>query len=66
MSSWMEVALFSSVNKFEPLGCAGQNKMSWVLIWGQIDGLVQERYNSIAYALELRLSCTYPLKLSKG
>ena len=28
----------------------------------QIDGLVQERRNSIANALELRLSCTNPLK----
>ena len=28
----------------------------------QIDGLVQERRNSIASALELRLSCTNPLK----
>ena len=29
-------------------------------VWGQgqIDGLVQERCNSIANALELRLSCT--------
>ena len=26
-----------------------------------IDGLVQERHNSIANALELRLSCTNPL-----
>ena len=28
----------------------------------QIDGLVQERRNSIANALELRLSCTNPSK----
>ena len=28
--------------------------------WFNIDGLVQERRNSIANALELRLSCTYP------
>ena len=27
---------------------------------GQIDGLVQERPNSIANTLELGLSCTYP------
>ena len=27
---------------------------------GHIDGLVQERRNSIANALELRLSCTNP------
>ena len=36
----------------------------------QIDGLVQERHNSIALnsiakAMELRLSCTYPLRWSK-
>ena len=29
--------------------------------WRHIDGLVQERRNSIANALELRLSCTNPL-----
>ena len=28
--------------------------------WQYIDGLMQERRNSIANALELRLSCTYP------
>ena len=28
--------------------------------WRHIDGLVQERHNSIANALELRLSCTNP------
>ena len=31
--------------------------------WDQIDGLMQERRNSIAEALELHLSCTYPSKL---
>ena len=30
--------------------------------WYKIDGLVQVRRNSIAYALELRLSCTNPPK----
>ena len=30
----------------------------------QLDGLVQERHNSIANAMELRLSYTYPLSLS--
>ena len=30
--------------------------------WPQINGLVRERHNSIANALELRLSCTYPSK----
>ena len=28
--------------------------------WHHLDGLVQERRNSIANALELRLSCTNP------
>ena len=39
----------------------------WILDriwWYQIDGLVQERRNSIADALELRLSCTNPSKYS--
>ena len=31
-----------------------------------IDGLVQERHNSIANALELCLSCTYPSIFSQG
>ena len=30
--------------------------------WGKIDGLVQERCNSSALAMELRLSCTNPSK----
>ena len=29
-------------------------------IWQYIDGLVQERHNSSALAMELRLSCTKP------
>ena len=36
--------------------------LSRSIIRFQIDGLVQERHNSIANALELRLSCTYPSK----
>ena len=38
--------------------------MIWITIhkiMSHIDGLVQERCNSIANALELRLSCTNPL-----
>ena len=31
-------------------------------LYGQIDGLVQERCNSSALAMELRLSCTNPAK----
>ena len=34
----------------------------WSLGYDKIDGLVQERRNSIANALELRLSCTNPLR----
>ena len=32
----------------------------WTLEYVHFDGLVQESYNSIANALELRLSCTNP------
>ena len=32
----------------------------WSMVTYDIDGLVQERRNSIANALELRLSCTNP------
>ena len=45
-----------------PIGCHNDNL--WCYQWRQsshhIDGLVQERRNSIANALELRLSCTNP------
>ena len=34
----------------------------WFVITHQTDGLVQERRNSIAKAMQLRLSFTYPLK----
>ena len=37
--------------------------ISFLLIQEYFDGLVQERRNSIANALELRLSCTNPLIL---
>ena len=30
----------------------------WKAVWDQIDGFLQERHNSIANAMELRLSCT--------
>ena len=33
-----------------------------IFIWEHTDGLIQERRNSIANALELRLSCTNPSK----
>ena len=35
----------------------------WNIIYGELDGIVQERRNSIANALELRLSCTKPSDL---
>ena len=35
-----------------------EDLISWI---GDIDGLVQERCNSSASAMELRLSCTNPL-----
>ena len=31
-----------------------------LVVWDNIDGLVQERRNSIANALELRLCCSNP------
>ena len=37
-----------------------QRKLFTQTIWTSFDGLVQERPNSIANALELRLSCTNP------
>ena len=33
------------------------------VIWYDIDGLVQERHNSIDNAPELRLSCTWPIDM---
>ena len=39
--------------------------MEWVKLWLQIDGLVQERRNSSALAMELRLSCTNSSKWSE-
>ena len=34
--------------------------LQWVQIYGYMDGLVQERRNSSALAMELCLSCTKP------
>ena len=36
----------------------------YVFVYANIDGLVQDRRNTIANALELRLSCTDPSILS--
>ena len=38
------------------------SKLKFYFSWHEIDELVQERRNSIASALELRLSCTNPSK----
>ena len=42
--------------------CVAMSSATLVLTVGEIDGLVQERCNSIANALELCLSCTNPSK----
>ena len=41
---------------------AESDRSRYVLCRIQIDGLMQERHNSIGNALELRLSCTNPSK----
>ena len=41
---------------------SGTNGMFYIWVLFQVDGLVQERRNSIALAMELRLSCTNPSK----
>ena len=46
----------------EPIKTKLLQKNSNIFIQEKIDGLAQERRNSIANALELRLSCTNPLK----
>ena len=49
--------------KFQSVGSAGFNTAYFHALWFyEIDGLVQERRNSISNALELRLSCTNPSK----
>ena len=40
------------------VSCIAKSSATLVLTVREIDGLVQERRNSIANALELRLSCT--------
>ena len=58
------VARFVSVNQLLSLIYDG-NALFYYTLHGEghkIDGLVQERRNSIAIALELRLSCTKPSK----
>ena len=41
-------------------GCTKSNTCHNHHLWYQIGGLVQERYNSSALAMELHLSCTNP------
>ena len=51
--------------KFQSVGSAEFNSAHFHALWFyevHVDGLVQERRNSISNALELRLSCTNPSK----
>ena len=49
--------------KFQSVGSAEFNTAYFHALWFyEVDGLVQERRNSISNALELRLSCTNPSK----
>ena len=49
--------------KFQSVGSAEFNTAYFHALWFyEVDGLVQERHNSISNALELRLSCTNPSK----
>ena len=58
-SQW-ETALFCNNISHWP-GASLESSLCFV--WGQIEGLVQERRNSSASAMELCLSCTNPWKL---
>ena len=40
--------------------CGTVHRPQHLLLWQYIDGLAQERRNSSALAMELRLSCTNP------
>ena len=44
----------------------GRNMYNWIASKHYVDGLVQERRNSIANALELGLSCTNPSMYADG
>ena len=49
--------------KFQSVGSAEFNTAYFHALWFyEVDGLLQERRNSISNALELRLSCTNPSK----
>ena len=49
--------------KFQSVGSAEFNTAYFHALWfHEVDGLVQERRNSISNALDLRLSCTNPSK----
>ena len=49
--------------QFQSVGSAEFNTAYFHALWfDEVDGLVQERRNSISNALELRLSCTNPSK----
>ena len=52
--------IFSFASRFEIIYIVSDFRRRCTLLHIQFDGLVQERRNSIANALELRLSCTNP------
>ena len=50
--------------KFQSVGSAEFNTAYFHALWFyELDGLVQERRNSISNTLELRLSCTNPIEM---
>ena len=59
--TWPDWWVWISVRTARQVWGLGSLTLSACLV--QIDGLVQERRNSIANALELRLSCTNPSKM---
>ena len=62
---FIEYTIFESLNPFEIYGIWEMLLQSWMCLFSErdFDGLVQERRNSIANALELRLSCINPSTL---
>ena len=72
--SFNKMHLKISSGKWQPF-CLCLNVLIYIEFWSHsmpstrtwyINGLVQERHNSIANALELRLSCTNPSIVSPG
>ena len=54
------VTIFIEESEFENVVCENVSHFVSASVCWYINGLVQERHNSIANALELRLSCTNP------